>query len=342
MPFQPGTLFSVFLLVLCLGINLTYYPQVRGTFYESGKEVTAVSSEPPVLKSDKTDSMRLPSLPQNQNGKENFSQPSVPAIPVKTSKVNKPIQPDLLQEQPKEKEKISQTFEKKPDAFLMESKPDKPKVTVKELEKNEKLKQPEPKQPEPKQPEPKQPESKQPEPKQSKPKQLEPKQPEPKQSAYSAPTVLPLPSSKTTYPEWEDTKNPITSEQLPLPPVSNKVVAKTTENINQKKSASNSETVFLPIVPPSLEKEYWQSDGQNNNQLAIFAPQKTVPMLNVPVAQPSQPTPAYANAYQESKQVVPLPQDKTNPVEKNKPKPPTIIWETIDSALERPLMYENP
>ncbi|MDR1270025.1 MAG: hypothetical protein LBK82_10925 [Planctomycetaceae bacterium] len=325
MPFQPGILFSVFLLILCLGINLTYYPQVRGTFYESGKEVTAVSSEPPVLKSDKTDSMRLPSLPQNQNGKENFSPPSVPAIPVKTSKVNKPIQPDLLQEPPKEKEKNSQTFEKKPDAFLMESKPDKPKATVKESEKNEKPKQPEPKQPEPKQ---------------SKPKQLEPKQPEPKQSAYSAPTVLPLPSSKTTYPEWEDTKNSITSEQLP--PVSNNIATKTTENIIQKKSASNSETAFLPIVPPSLEKEYWQSDGQNNNQLAIFAPQKTVPMLNVPVAQPSQPTPAYANAYQEPKQVVPSPQDKTNPVEKNKPKPPTIIWETIDSALERPLMYENP
>jgi hypothetical protein len=36
------------------------------------------------------------------------------------------------------------------------------------------------------------------------------------------------------------------------------------------------------------------------------------------------------------------PVEKNNPIEKPKPKPPTFIWETIDSALERPLMYENP
>ncbi|MDR2117224.1 MAG: hypothetical protein LBP87_12670 [Planctomycetaceae bacterium] len=372
MPFQPGILFSVLLLVLCLGINLTYYPKVRGMFHESGKDVTAVSFEPPALKEPKNNSTELPPFPKSQVEKEiplqSSLQSSAPAITVKTSKVNKPIQPDPLPKQPQEKEKNSQTLGKKSDTFPIESNPDKPKANLNETQKNEiKSKQSTPKQTEPKQTnlkqlepkqtnlkqleskqtEPKQTNLKQSEPKQSEPKQtnlkqLEPKQPESKQPEFSAPTVLPLPSSQTTDSLWDEIKSPATSE--PLPKIPQEIVPKIPKNENtiQKKPAGNSETAFLPIVPPSLEKEYWESDGQNKNQLAIFSSQKSIPELNVPALKPSEPTPAYANAYQKPEQVVlPLP-DKTNPVEKNKPKPPTFIWETIDSALERPLMYENP
>ncbi|MDR3199631.1 MAG: hypothetical protein LBU34_17320 [Planctomycetaceae bacterium] len=353
MPFQPGILFSVFLLVLCLGINLTYYPKVRGMFRESGKEVVAASSEQPVSKDNKTNSTELPSSPQNQPEKQNALQLSAPAISVKPSKVNKPIQPGQLSKQPKEKEKNSQTFEKISDIPAIESKTDKSNVNLKEPQKNEiklkqstpkqpELKQLESKQPELKQLEPKQPELKQLESKQPELKQLEPKQPEPKQQTFSAPTVVPLPSSETTYSLRDEIKSKCPATSEPLPEVPHEIVPKKAENIIRKKSAGNSETAFLPIVPPSLEKEYWESNGQNKNQLAIFAPQKTITELNVPILQPSKPTPAYANMYQEPKQVVLPAQDKINPVEKNKPKPPTFIWETIDSALERPLMYETP
>ncbi|MDR2755889.1 MAG: hypothetical protein LBC20_09300 [Planctomycetaceae bacterium] len=354
MPFQPGILFSVALLVLCLGINLTYYPKVRGMFHESGKEVSAASSEQPVLKDNKPNLLELPSLPQNQVKKENYSQSSVPAIPVKTSKVNKPIQPDPLQERPKEKEKNSQTFEKKSETFQTGSKPDKLNTNSKEPQKDEltpklseqkqsKPKQLESKQPESKPLEPKQSEPKQSESKQSEPKQPEPKQPESKQQAISVPAVSPLPSSsnsKTTSSFWDEIKSPVTSE--PLPAVSRDFVTKKAENIIPKKAENNSETAFLPIVPPSLEKEYWESADQSKNQLAIFASQKTIPELQAPVLKPSEATPAYANAYQEPKQVDLPAHDKINPVQKNKPQPPTFIWETIDSALERPLMYETP
>jgi hypothetical protein len=396
MPFQPGILFSAFLLVLCLGINLTYYPTVRGMFHEPTDKITAVSSKQPVLKSNKTDSILLPSLPQN---KENSAQSSVPvpATPVKTSKVNKPIQLDPLPELPKEKEKIAQTLEKKSDIFdlPLETKPDKPKtnINVPKSEKNEikskqselkqtepkqsELKQPEPKQSESKQPEPKQSELKQPEPKQSalkqpEPKQLEPKQPdqkqlESKQSAFSAPTVLPLPPLDETYSLWDNKKSGVSSQPSSSVP-DTKFQKKTEEMIqhtpnipnnqtiknNQNKLTANSESAFLPIIPPSLEREYWEPNNQNVNQLAMLKPSSKTPILNEPVLQSSQPMPAYANAYVEPKQSVSPPdlslqkKDKSNPVEagdsmeKIKPKPPTFIWETIDSALERPLMYENP
>jgi hypothetical protein len=449
MPFQPGILFSAILLVLCLGINLTYYPKVRGMFHEPTDKAIALSSEPSsseyseqlVLNRNKTDSIPLPSLPQNKKNSTPSSVPA-PATPVKTSKVNKPIRLDPLPapppEQPKVQEKTVQTFEKKSDTFTFissstlpsETKPDKPKteVNVTKSEKNEiepkqskllqskpsqleplqsepkqsepkkpeskqleskqpesnqpkpkqlESKQPESSQPKPKQLESKQPESSQPKPKQleskqselnqPKPKQSEPKQPElkqsePKQSAFSAPTVLPLPSLDETYFLREDKKSAVSSKSSI--PVSDTEIKKKTENIvqnvqniqnnqsNQNKLTANPESAFLPIVPFPLAKEYWESDNRNVNQLAILQPSPKMPMLKDSVLKPSQPTPAYANAYREPKPSVlpsnlPLqeksdPAEKSNPVEKPKPKPPTFIWETIDSALERPLMYENP
>ncbi|MDR2440554.1 MAG: hypothetical protein LBE12_14425 [Planctomycetaceae bacterium] len=362
MPFQPGIFFSIVLLVLCLGINLTYYPKVHEMFHEPTKEVAAVSSEPPVLKENKTNSLALPSFPQNQIKKENSSQSSAPVNSVKTSKVNKPIQPDPFLKQPKEKEKNSQTFEKKPDTFQIKSNPDKLNVNLKESRKEEKIipKQSEPKQPEPKQLEPKQPEPKQLEPKQSEPKQLEPKQPEPKQ-------LEPKQSEpKQSEPKQSEPKQSEPKQSEPKQLESKQSESKQPESKQQSFSAStvsplasSNTSSFLPIVPSSLEKEYWESAGQFQNQLAIFAPQKTVPelQLRVPILKPSEPTPAYANVYREPKQDIPkqdipkqdipkqdiLPShDKTDPVKKNKPEPPTFIWETIDSALERPLMYETP
>ncbi|MDR0337414.1 MAG: hypothetical protein LBI18_10020 [Planctomycetaceae bacterium] len=280
MPFQPGILFSVLLLVLCLGINFTYFPQVRRTFYESQNTIAATSSEqpelselPPESKNHQTNSSSLASLAQNQKNKENSPQPPAPVIPAKTSKVNKPIQPDLLPKQTKEKEKNSQTFEKKPEILPTESKSDKSKATVKESEKNETK----PILPEPKQPEPKKPEQKQPELKQS-----EPKKPEQKQSVDSVSTVLPLPSSKPVFSVWDEMESTVPSELLPSTPdkivpqaiVPKTIAPKATESIIPKKSTNNQETAFLPIIPPSLEKEYWQSDGQSDNQLAIYSSRK--------------------------------------------------------------------
>jgi hypothetical protein len=387
MPFQPGILFSAFLLVLCLGINLMYYPKVRGMFHEPTDEITAVSSEQAVLKSNKTDSILLPSLSQNKENSSPSSNP-VPATPVKMSKVNKPIQLDPSPEQPKEKEKIAQTFEKKSDIvdLPLEMKSDKPKTNVNVIKskKNEikpkqsELKQPEPKQSELKQPEPKQSELKQPESKQSELKQWEskqlelkqsaPKRTEPKQSAFSTPTVLPLPSLDKTSSLGEDKKSGVSSQ--PSSSVPDTKTQKKTEDIiqntpnipnnqhiknnQQNKLTANPESAFLPIIPPSLEREYWESDNRNVNQLAILKPSSKTPILNEPVLQLSQPTPAYAKAYAEPKQSVlpsnlPLQEksksslvEKGNPIEKTKPKSPTFIWETIDSALERPLMYETP
>jgi hypothetical protein len=319
MPFHPGILVSAFLLIFCLGINLTQYPTVRGMLCDSMNQPAPVQL---------IETKNAPIIPAAPNTKDD-------SIVTKTSKVNKPIQldskPEPLTEPPTEPLKKEPMKTKEPKAEPSKPEPSKPEPPKSEPSK-------------PKPPELLKTESPKPEPLKTEP--LKQERPKTEPLKQELPKTEPL---KSEQPKTESLKSePLKTE--PLKPEPSKTELPKTDKVESSKmkmdSKENFESAFSPIVPSSIEKEYQQSKNQRINQLALFTPEKSAPTLS-DVMKPSQPMPMYGNEY---KPPQPSQNQKTSPntipstpaKNNSKPPSPTAIWNSIDSALERPLMYETP
>lgn len=279
-----------------------------------------------------------------------IEKPEPVAASGKTSKVNRPI--PIADKKAELKVPEDKTEEKRPPEKKVEEKKTAPEPAPKTppQEESQKAEASKPLAPPPIPP---------PSPKKEEPKKAESKPAEEKKVPAPPPVEKkeePKPVEKT---EKGDAKPVEDSYGLPsVFPLDTSTPAPRKEEPKKEGTAA-----FQPLVPPELEKEYKESTGKAINQAELPRP---LPQLKQQPVSPERSAPLYAAPFTpeprpESRKAAPEPaaplkklpevesppsipgpsksetESKPNPVKR---KPPKAVWDTVDSIMERPIVYE--